>query len=422
MTAELSTIGGGLSMPEQIDVLRALEELKCAAAGAQAAVTADFAVATNAVRELAEVPARDRLRGVPSQVAHARRVSPARGQQLVGFATVLTREMPCTSAALRAGRMTERSAIALVQETACLELGHRQEVDRRIAGDLEAVERMSEKEVVNRARAAVAELDPRAVAERRRRAEADRAVTTRPAPDTMMWLTTLMPVKEGVSVWAVLSRDADQKIAAGDERSRGQIMADTLRDRVLGGEAATTTNLPLMINVIVPDSVLLGDEEGTGWVQDYGPVPGDLLREWIADNEEQGVEQFVRRLYASPKTGEVVAMDSKATKFEGKLAEYLRLRDQTCRTPYCDARIRHLDHVKRKADGGPTSAHNGQGLCVTCNQAKEGWGWSARPIRGPDGEHVVEIVTPTGHRYTSSPPTWRIQERGLRVDVVGLVA
>ena len=101
----------------------------------------------------------------------------------------------------------------------------------------------------------------------------------------------------------------------------------------------------------------------------------------------------------------------------GRLAEYLRLRDQICRTPYCDARIRNLDHIKRKADGGPTSALNGQGTCETCNQAKEGWGWSSRPRPGPNGEHVVEIVTPTGHRYTTRPPTWSIQERGLRVEL-----
>jgi hypothetical protein len=419
-TAELSKLHEELDITEQIDLLRALEELKCASAGAQAAVTAEVVKERRAERELAQVPAERRSRGIASEVALARRVSPARGQQLVGFATVVTREMPCTNAALVAGKITERSAIAVVQETACLDLRDRQEVDRRIAGDVDAVERMSEKQIIGTTRAIVAGLDPAAVAERRRRAEAERSVTTRPAPDTMMSLTSLMPVKDGVAVWAVLSRDADQKRTAGDPRSRGQIMADTLRDRVLGGDGVAS-GTPLMINVIVPDTVLLGDDDGTGWVQDYGPVPGDLLREWIAQNEDDGVEQFVRRLYASPKTGELVAMDSKSTKFEGKLAEFLRLRDQTCRTLYCDARIRHLDHVKRKADGGPTSASNGQGTCETCNQAKEGCGWAAGPIRGPDGEHLVETVTPTGHRYTSSPPTWTIQERALRAGF-GLIA
>jgi hypothetical protein len=193
-------------------------------------------------------------------------------------------------------------------------------------------------------------------------------------------------------------------------------MADTLRDRVLGGDAEATAPT-LMINVIVPDTVLLGDEHGVGWVQDYGPVPGDLLREWIAQSAEDGVDQWVRRLYASPQTGELVAMDSKAVLFEGKLAEFLRLRDQECRTEHCNGRIRQLDHVERRADGGPTSAVNGQGACELCNYAKEAPGWTTRPIRGPNGEHVVEIVTPTGHRYTSQPPTWKVQDRGLRVEL-----
>lgn len=225
-----------------------------------------------------------------------------------------------------------------------------------------------------------------------------------------------MPVKDGVAVWAVLSREADRARAAGDERSRGQIMADTLRDRLLTGGAAAGAPT-LMINVIVPDTVLLGDDHGVGWVQDYGPVPGDLLREWIAQNAEDGVTQWVRRLYASPKTGEVVALASKADRFDGRLADFLRLRDQDCRTENCNGRIRQLDHVRRRADGGPTSAVNGQGTCELCNYAKEAPGWSARPRPGPDGEHVVEITTPTGHRYTTRPPRWKVQERGLRVEL-----
>lgn len=417
MTADLFAAHDALENDEQrVDMLRALEELKCAASGSQAAVAADFSKSQLDAQVAAGVR-KDRLGvGIASQVALARRVSPAQGQRLLSMATVMRREMPFTDAALRRGRITERSAMALVQETACLELPDRAEVDRRIAGDLDAVERMSERQIIGAARSAVAELDPAAVAERRRRAEAERCVTTKPAPDTMMWLTSLMPVKDGVAVWAVLSKAADQARAAGDERSRGQIMADTLRDRVLGGDAVATAPT-LMINVIVPDTVLLGDEHGVGWVQDYGPVPGDLLREWIAQNAEDGVDQWVRRLYASPQTGELVAMDSKAVLFEGKLAEFLRLRDQECRTEHCTGRIRHLDHVQRRADGGPTSAVNGQGACELCNYAKEAPGWTTRPIRGPNGEHVVEIVTPTGHRYTSQPPTWKVQDRGLRVEL-----
>ena len=110
-------------------------------------------------------------------------------------------------------------------------------------------------------------------------------------------------------------------------------MADTLVARVLKPGDSQTAPVSLMINVAVSDAVLLGDVHGMGWVERFGPVPGDLLREWIAEDAETGVEQWVRRLYVTPKTGALVAMDSRKRRFEGRLAEFLRLRDQRCRTP-----------------------------------------------------------------------------------------
>ena len=132
-------------------------------------------------------------------------------------------------------------------------------------------------------------------------------------------------------------------------------------------------------------------------------MPGDLLREWIAEHAEQGVADWVSRLYRRPETGELVAMDQKGRRFEGKLAEFLRLRDRRCRNPWCNAPIRHLDHASDAAKGGATSARNGQGLCEACNHAKQADGWSARPLDGP--VHTIEIITPTGHRYLSTVPT-----------------
>jgi hypothetical protein len=161
--------------------------------------------------------------------------------------------------------------------------------------------------------------------------------------------------------------------------------------------------------VVVPDTVLLGDRDGCGHVDGYGPVPGDLLREWIAGHAENGVQDWVSRLYQQPETGELVAMDKNARRFEGKLAEFLRLRDRRCRNPWCDAPIRHLDHARAHSDGGATSAENGQGLCEACNHAKQADQWSARPVGGP--VHTIEIVTPTGHRFrthapSTGPPLW----------------
>ena len=114
------------------------------------------------------------------------------------------------------------------------------------------------------------------------------------------------------------------------------------------------------------------------------------------------VPTTLRRLYASPASGELVALESRSRLFPRALGELIRLRDQTCRTPWCDAPIRHTDHVVAHAEGGSTELGNGQGLCQAGNHAKQAPGWSARPRPGP--VHEVETTTATGHRYRSTAP------------------
>ena len=387
-TRRVQESGRGLDDPDRIDLIRALEELKCAVEGAQAEVTADFVLSQREAAARRGVPAARRDRGVAAQVAFAKRESHARGQRDVGLAMVLRKELTCTSEALRQGRITAWKATLVARETACLSLEHRQLVDEALAGDPAKIEAMGDREVVAACQDLAARFDAAAVAERRRRAEADRHTSLRPAPDTMTWLGALLPVKDGVAVHKALLDEADRTKAAGDPRSRGAIMADTLVDRVLRPHVAGDgARPPLMINVVVPDQVLLGDKDGSGYVEDHGEVPGDLLREWIAEHAERGVADWVRRLYQPPGTGDLVAMDSRGRLFEGRLAEFLRLRDRRCRTPWCDAPIRHLDHAKDAANGGRTSAGNGQGLCEACNHAKQADGWSAGAVDGAGPHH-----------------------------------
>jgi hypothetical protein len=405
-TRRLGESGRGLDDADRIDLIRALEELKCAAEGAQAEVTADFVLSQREAAARRGVPAARRDRGVAAQIGFAKRESHARGQRDVALAMTLRTELTCTHGALRQGRITAWKATLVARETACLSREHRQLVDEALAGDADKIEAMGDRQVVAACQDLAARFDPAAVAERRRRAEADRHTSLRPAPDTMTWLGALLPVKDGVAVHKALLDEADRKKAAGDPRSRGAIMADTLVDRILRPHVADSVDgarPPLMINIVVSDQVLLGDKDGSGYVEDLGDVPGDLLREWIAEHAEQGVADWVRRLYQTPETDDLVAMDSQGRRFEGKLAEFLRLRDRRCRNPWCNAPIRHLDHAKDVAKGGRTSAANGQGLCEACNHAKQANGWAVRPVDGP--VHTIEIVTPTGHRYLSTVPT-----------------
>ena len=218
--------GSGLEDRERLDTIRALEQLACTVTAAQAALSAELDTSTRAHHAALGEPKARQGRGVAAQVAWARRESPFRGQRHLTLARVVATELPCTWQAWRTGRITEWTATLIARQTDCLSLADRRRVDFEVARDPEALEQMSPRQVEAACATWAARLDPASVAERRRRAEKDRHVGLRPAPDTMTRLSALLPVKDGVAVYAVLSRVADAARAAGDPRSRGQVMAD----------------------------------------------------------------------------------------------------------------------------------------------------------------------------------------------------
>jgi hypothetical protein len=128
-------------------------------------------------------------------------------------------------------------------------------------------------------------------------------------------------------------------------------------------------------------------------------VARDLV---IASPEER---TRIRRLFRFDETDRLIAMESTSRTMRGLAALLIRLRDQICRTPWCNAPIRHTDHVTPVRAGGETSEDNSQGLCMACNQIKESAGWRHRTVSGPLDRHEVEITTPTGHTVRSRAPT-----------------
>jgi hypothetical protein len=99
----------------------------------------------------------------------------------------------------------------------------------------------------------------------------------------------------------------------------------------------------------------------------------------------------------------MAAMESRSRFFPRGPAGFIGMRYRTCRTPYCDAPIRHRDHATPRNRGGPTTATNGLGECERCNYTKEAPGW--RVAAGDEnGVHTAEFVTPTGARYRSTAP------------------
>lgn len=381
---------------ERIDRIAVLERVKAAAAAAQAVETARFDQSQRAAQDSVGVSERVRGRGVAEQVALARRESPVWGQRHVGLAQALTSDLPHTLAALRAGSIGEGQSLIVARETGWLSREDRMETDRLLGSDLGGLSNRALADVV---RGHACRLDPEGAVAHRRYAEGQRRVSLRPAPDTMSWLQALLPVGDGVSVWAALTHAADEAIADGDERSRGQLMADTLVGRVTGRDTAGERPR-VEVQLVMTDTTLVGADEEPAEVAGFGPIPASAARELVSSSDPQGC--WLRRLRADGM-GRLTARESTRRLMPPGLAGFIATRDRYCRTPWCGAGIRHSDHVVRSSDGGPTSDRNGQGLCARCNYAKEAPGWTARSGPGGAGDWVA-VTTPTGHTYRSEPP------------------
>jgi hypothetical protein len=406
-----------------IEQLAGLEDLKCVVAGLQARIAVAFDTAQRRDQAEMGVPAAARGQGVAAQIALARRESPNRGSRLLGLAKALVTEMPHTLAALDAGQLNEWRATLLVKETACLSAAGRCAVDDELAPETGTFAGAGDRAIVAAARAAAYRKDPRSVTQRAGHAAAERCVGLRPAPDTMTYLTALLPVAQGVAVHAALSRHADTLRSDGDDRRRGQIMADALVERATGTPGGISG---VEIQLIMTDRTLFQGDSEPARLPGYGTVPAGWARSLLTLGQGQGQDQpdhgqergtttgdgphpaqkelraWLRRLYTAPGTGDLVAMDTRARLFPARLRRFIQARDDTCRTPYCDAPIRHHDHVLPWHNGGPTSLANSAGLCEACNHTKETPAWKAQP--GPGPRHTIELRTPTGHSYHSTAP------------------
>jgi hypothetical protein len=214
------------------------------------------------------------------------------------------------------------------------------------------------------------------------------------------YVTVLLPVAKGVGAYAALKRAADTTF---DDRSRRQVMADVFFERVTGQPAEVAD--AVAVDLVITDQTLLGGDNTAAAVTGYGPIPAAVARGLVHRAvTDKRARCTLRRLYRHPKTGQLVAMESRSRCFSRGLARFIGLRDQTCRTPYCDAPIRHCDHARPHHRHGPTTAENGLGECEHCNYVKESPGWRVMAGNDKDGVHTAEFQTPAGARYTSTAP------------------
>ncbi|MGA7205512.1 MAG: DUF222 domain-containing protein [Specibacter sp.] len=443
-----------------IDVITAAETAKNALCAVQARAEVVLMAQQRLTQARAGIDANKLGQGVGAQVGLARAESPYRGRQLCELGQVLVRELPHTLDALGAGVLNEYRAGIIARETVFLTLEDRAAVDELLCADPGQLSRWGNRELAARARKAAYALEPEAFVRRLEKAETERYVSLRPAADGMTLLTALLPLRQGVRILATLTRIADTAAASGDERGKGQLMADTLIHRLThhtpctidttdpvetagrtdgtselveavarssgGGDrlCAAVVDPDIVLELIMTDRALFDGANDPAILVGYDPIPAPTARNWILGTAKENSREpgrggrssprvWLKRLFTHPDTGALLAMDSRARLFPEGMKEFLRLRDQRCATPWCDAPIRQYDHIKAYAAGGPTTVSNGQGLCIACNQTKETPGWLTQSNQPEDtgttsGDGVAppgtRITTPTSHHYATQPP------------------
>lgn len=399
--ADCSTLrhAGEVGDAERIDRIARLERLKAAAAALQVAESVRFAQ-SQAEQQLAADVHPDRIgRGIADQLGLACHVSGFEAARRLGVARALWFDLPQTFELLTTGAISAYVASLVVTETRHLDAGARRQVDAKVVAA--GISTMGVRSAAACARRHAYQADPQGYLQRGRTERQNRRVGLRAAPDTMSVLSGYLPVEHGVACLKSLRAATDKLKADGDRRTRDQIMADTMVERLTGSASAFDVDVEVQIMMPI-DSLLDPNDPTPAEVAGYGPLPTGIAREILAGTRGR---LWWRRLFTAPPTRHIVSGDPFRRRFDGFLKELITMRDRGCRDPFCDAPIRHLDHIHRHSAGGSTSYSNGRGVCERGNYAREMPGWRIDLLTdGMKVPHAVKITTPTGHSYVSRAP------------------
>ena len=341
-------------------------------------------------------------------VSLATRRSPSVANSTMATSRRLVTSMPGMLRALAAGKITSAVAHAAASTAAPLDDLQRRQLDRHLVEKMPQLDGAGVKRWRKAVAASITELDPRGAEDRHRTARTHRHVSFTPGEHGMATLSVHLPALDARLAHKRLSLEAERRRAEGARAGHGALMADAFTDTVLGREGSMEP-VTLDIGLIITDRALLDPGcDDVAHLEGYGPVPVESVREELravleepdqASEDRYGpdgpqIRVALRRLYTHPTVGELVGVEARGREFPPALRRFLIWRDDTCRAPFCDAPVRHMDHIVPFSEGGATSLENGQGLCARCNLRKEDG--AARVERLDGDESTGHLVAWTG--------------------------
>jgi hypothetical protein len=268
----------------------------------------------------------------------------------------------------------------------------------------------SRRRVINTIDAAVAAVDADAARQRRKQADDDSYIRIRPDRDGMAELRGTLAAADGAAFDRRLSQLA-KTVCPADPRSLDQRRADALAALPEGRRLAcacrstecptraadtppTAARTRVVINVIATADTVTGDSQHPGYLEDFGVIDAEAVRELAASASQ-------RVLDAAVDTAAALRYQPSAA-----LARAIRCRDLTCRFPGCDrpASCCDLDHTipfnhTTPTAGGQTIASNLKCLCRFHHRIKTFAGWHDKQL--PDA--TVIWTSPTGQVFQTTP-------------------
>jgi Domain of unknown function (DUF222) len=351
-----------------------------------------------------------------AEVSAAMNMSPRGAQHLVSQAEALDARLPKVAALLAAGRTDWRTVQLVIARTDLVsDDALMAQLDESFAERIGRWQCWSRRRIINAVDAAVRVIDPDAAKERRVRADDERHVSVTPLPDGLAQVRGSLPATAGAVFDKRLSEMATS-VCAKDSRTIAQRRADALSALCEGRTLACDCGQPdcaarahasesaaggvqTVINVIATGATVTGDSDQPGYLEGYGVIDAEQVRE-LADTA-------TIRPVECPTVSEDEALRYQPS---AALERWIRCRDMTCRFPGCDrkAAICDLDHTTpfNQADpslGGLTVPWDLACYCREHHRLKTfhgglgGW----RDEQLPDG--TIVWTSPTGRMYKTTP-------------------
>jgi hypothetical protein len=219
-------------------------------------------------------------RKIVAEVAVACRMSPFQGRRRLHLARDLHLGLDHVRGLFAAGELAEATVLEVVAATAHLDPAERAAVNERLSA--QGIERLGVRRVHDLTTRLAMEIAPEKAEVKARSARCGRHVRVRLVADGMADLVAHLPAEQAAACLGALHRAVTEHYVTAESvtRNRGQILADTLVERLTG--QATAGDVAVEVQVLVPVEALLDpDNPLPAEIAGHGPVPARIARELL---------------------------------------------------------------------------------------------------------------------------------------------